>query len=97
MARVQVFDCVEFSKAIRCADVASDLAFLMIDLERLGVGSVAADLLALYRKAGLSMPEQLVRFYSAHRALVKGKVVCQSGHSSNRRSVSIWLTKLRCT
>src|SRR5262245_47511585 len=33
---IQVFDCVEFSKGIRCADVASDLAFLLVDLDRLG-------------------------------------------------------------
>ena len=32
---IQIFDCVEFSKNIRCADVASDLAFLLMDLRRL--------------------------------------------------------------
>jgi aminoglycoside phosphotransferase family enzyme/predicted kinase len=75
---VQIFDCVEFSKAIRCADIASDLAFLLIDLDRLGAGDVAADVLARYGASGLSMPAQLIRFYSAHRALVRVKVICLS-------------------
>ena len=33
---VQIFDCVEFNREVRCADVASDLAFLLMDLTRLG-------------------------------------------------------------
>ena len=31
---IQIFDCVEFSQEIRCADVVSDLAFLLMDLHR---------------------------------------------------------------
>lgn len=73
---VQIFDCVEFNRALRCADVASDLAFLLMDLARLGAGTVAADLLARYRAAGFDLPEDLLRWYRAHRALVRAKVAC---------------------
>jgi predicted kinase len=72
---VQVFDCVEFSKAIRCADVASDLAFLLMDLDRLGVDAVVGErLVARYRDAGIDLPVELLALYRVHRALVRAKV-----------------------
>lgn len=75
---VQIFDCVEFSRSLRCADVASDLAFLLMDLERLGAREAAAALLTRYRMARIDLPDALLRFYKAHRALVRAKVVCLS-------------------
>jgi aminoglycoside phosphotransferase family enzyme/predicted kinase len=74
--RVQVFDCVEFSREIRCADVASDLAFLLMDLTRLGYGMVADDLIERYRAAGFDLPDVVLRYYHVHRALVRAKVAC---------------------
>jgi aminoglycoside phosphotransferase family enzyme/predicted kinase len=71
---VQIFDCVEFNRDLRCADVASDLAFLLMDLTRLGASEVATSLRARYREAGLDVPDELLRLYSAHRALVRTKI-----------------------
>jgi aminoglycoside phosphotransferase family enzyme/predicted kinase len=73
---VQIFDCVEFSPELRCVDVASDLAFLLMDLDRLGAATAAARLLARYRGAGFDLPDGLLRWYWAHRALVRAKVWC---------------------
>ncbi len=70
---VQVFDCVEFNPAIRCADVASDLAFLLMDLERLGAEWLAGEIEGAYRAAGVDLPPALLRLYRAHRALVRVK------------------------
>lgn len=70
----QIYDCVEFDLGLRCADVASDLAFLLMDLGRLGAAAVADNLLARYREAGFDLPEWAIRLYSAHRALVRAKV-----------------------
>src|SRR5829696_7690481 len=81
---VQVFDCVEFSRSLRCADVASDLAFLLMDLDRLGEPEAAATLVARYRAAGFDLPESLLRFYKAHRALVRAKVACLSRAFAHR-------------
>jgi aminoglycoside phosphotransferase family enzyme/predicted kinase len=75
---IQIFDCVEFSRSLRCADVASDLAFLLMDLERLGAKEAAAALVSRYREVGIDLPEALLRFYRAHRALVRAKVACLS-------------------
>ena len=72
---VQVFDCVEFSEAIRCADVGSDLAFLLMDLDRLGVDAAVGErLVARYREAGIDLPADLLALYRVHRALVRAKV-----------------------
>jgi hypothetical protein len=76
--RAQIFDCVEFNPAIRCADIASDLAFLLMDLDRLGTGTVAAELVRRDRDAGVDLPAPLLRFYRAHWALVRAKVACLS-------------------
>lgn len=73
---VQIFDCVEFNPAIRCADIASDLAFLLMDLDRLGAGEVGRALEERYRDAGVPLPSSLLRLYRAHRALVRAKVDC---------------------
>ena len=71
---VQVFDCVEFSQSIRCADIASDLAFLLLDLERLGAANLAAELVERYRAAGIDLPDAMLALYRTHRALVRAKV-----------------------
>lgn len=71
---MQIYDCVEFEIAIRCADVASDLAFLLMDLRRLDADEIAAELLRRYRAAGFALPRPIVDLYAAHRALVRAKV-----------------------
>jgi aminoglycoside phosphotransferase family enzyme/predicted kinase len=73
---IQIFDCVEFSRSLRCADVASDLAFLLMDLERVGAKEAADALVSRYRAASIDLPDALLRFYRAHRALVRAKVAC---------------------
>jgi uncharacterized protein len=61
---------------LRCADVASDLAFLLMDLERIGAKEAADALVSRYRAASIDLPDALLRFYRAHRALVRAKVAC---------------------
>ena len=73
---VQIFDCVEFNRDVRCADVASDLAFLLMDLTRFDAHQIAVTLLARYRATGMELPDELLRFYTAHRALVRAKIAC---------------------
>ncbi len=71
-----VVDCVEFDPGLRALDIADDLAFLLMDLEALGAPHCAAEVLDGYRAAGADPgPDALVRFYSAHRALVRAKVL----------------------
>lgn len=76
-----VFDCLEFSERLRYGDVASDLAFLAMDLDRLEASELADVLVNAYsaksQDRGLF---ELMRFYKCHRAAVRGKVSTLKSH-----------------
>jgi len=73
----RVLDCLEFDDHLRYGDVLGDLAFLAMDLERLGRRDLAERLLDRYRqKSGDRWPASLEHFYVAYRALVRAKVAC---------------------
>ncbi|HLH78312.1 MAG TPA: AAA family ATPase [Candidatus Binataceae bacterium] len=70
-----IIDCVEFNEALRYADVASDLAFLLMDMERLGAAGQAHALFEAYLHAsGDGQLAELLNFYKCYRATVRGKV-----------------------
>jgi aminoglycoside phosphotransferase family enzyme/predicted kinase len=72
---IYVFDCIEFSHAFRCNDVASEIGFLAMDLERLEHPELARRLVASYvGRAGDHELPTLLPFYVAYRAIVRGKV-----------------------
>lgn len=74
---IWVYDCVEFNPALRYIDVAADLAFLVMDLARLGAWDPAERLVASYRDAGGDPGDDpLLAFYAAYRAWVRSKVAC---------------------
>jgi aminoglycoside phosphotransferase family enzyme/predicted kinase len=72
-----VLDCIEFSDAFRYGDVANDVAFLVMDLERLGVPELGERFVDAYEQAaGERLPRSLLEFYVAYRAQVRCKVMC---------------------
>jgi aminoglycoside phosphotransferase family enzyme/predicted kinase len=72
---IEIVDCVEFDPALRIVDVACDLAFLTMDLERLGAPAAARAVLDGYRAAGGNAGDDaLVAFFGVYRALVRAKV-----------------------
>lgn len=73
----RVLDCIEFADHYRHGDVIADVAFLVMDLERLGSRALAATFLDRYRQlAREECPESLVHHYIAYRAHVRAKVSC---------------------
>lgn len=73
--RIAIFDCVEFSERLRYGDAACDVAFLAMDLERLGAPRLAARLCASY--AAITDDPDFTRvlpFYESYRAVVRAKV-----------------------
>lgn len=73
-----VYDCIEFDPRLRETDVTADLAFLVMDLTRLGRGECARDLVTTYRWAGGDPGEdELVAFFAAYRAWVRATVACE--------------------
>lgn len=74
---VQILDCIEFSDRLRHCDVGYDVAFLAMDLERLGRTQDAERLLLGYEAAsGNSLPRSLTFHYGALHAYVRAKVAC---------------------
>jgi len=71
-----IFDCIEFSDRFRCGDVASEVAFLAMDLDARGrpdLGYYFAERYAA--KAGDAGLFRLLPFYRCYRAWVRGKVL----------------------
>jgi aminoglycoside phosphotransferase family enzyme/predicted kinase len=74
---VEIYDCIEFNPALRLIDVGADLAFLVMDLARLGQEALASRLVSSYREAGGDPGDDaLLHFYAAYRAWVRAKVAC---------------------
>ena len=74
-SEIDVIDCVEFSERLRYADVASEIAFLAMDLDRLSAPGVADELIEDYAEiAGDEELAVFVPFYKCYRACVRGKV-----------------------
>lgn len=72
---VRILDCIEFDDKLRWGDVISDIAFLAMDLERIGAAHLGLRLLARYReRSGDDAPASLVDHYVAYRAHVRSKI-----------------------
>ncbi len=72
---MEIVDRLEFDPHLREIDVADDLAFLTMDLERLGAADAACLLVTSYRNAGGDPGGHALRaFFGMHRALVRAKV-----------------------
>ncbi len=73
----RVLDCIEFDRRLRHVDVAADVAFLAMDLERLGATPLAEWFLDAYqRSSGDRFPATLLENYLAQRAVVRAEVAC---------------------
>jgi len=72
---VVIYDCIEFSMAFRCRDVAGELAFLAMDCDLRGGRTLARAILERYADA-TSDPDlpDLARGFKAHFAAVRAKV-----------------------
>jgi len=74
---IQIIDCIEFNERFRFQDIASDLAFLAMDLDYEGFPQIANDLLDNFAKQTQD-PDLfvLIDFYKCYRAFVRCKVNC---------------------
>ena len=74
---IQVIDCIEFNERFRYGDTAVDLAFLHMDIERLGPADLSLALLNGYMESSRDYAiYTLLDFYSCYRAVVKMKISC---------------------
>jgi aminoglycoside phosphotransferase family enzyme len=72
---IQIFDCIEFNDRFRYCDVASEIAFLAMDLDYHRRHDLAQRFVETYMKAsGDRGAGELLGFYKCYRAYVRGKV-----------------------
>jgi uncharacterized protein len=70
-----IYDCIEFNDRFRYVDIASDIAFLAMDLDYRGRPDLADFIVAwMARALGDPAMECIVNFYKCYRAYVRGKV-----------------------
>jgi uncharacterized protein len=70
-----IYDCIEFNDRFRYSDVASEVAFLAMDLDRYQQADLSQHFVNTYVK--LSHDDELLKllnFYKCYRAYVRGKV-----------------------
>jgi hypothetical protein len=72
---IHIFDCIEFNPRFSCSDLASEIAFMAMDLDYWGRKDLANFFVERYvvhtGDAGLL---RLLNFYKCYRAYVRGKV-----------------------
>jgi uncharacterized protein len=72
-----IYDCIEFNDRFRYCDVASEIAFLGMDLDHFGRADLARSFVNSYIKlSGDEAIHDLLRFFKCYLAYVRGKVNC---------------------
>jgi len=73
--QVYIYDCIEFNQRFRYCDVASDVAFLAMDLDYHGCSQLSTYFIDYFQRAAYddSLLEVL-NFYKCYRAAVRGKI-----------------------
>jgi len=74
--KIYIFDAIEFNERFRFCDVASDIAFLAMDLDFKDRSDLSSFFVQRYvRYSGDQELEKLLQFYKCYRAYVRGKVI----------------------
>jgi aminoglycoside phosphotransferase family enzyme/predicted kinase len=72
---IRIFDCIEFNPRFSCSDVASEIAFMAMDLDYWGRKDLADFFVERYVvHTGDGGLLRLLNFYKCYRAYVRGKV-----------------------
>ena len=72
---ISIYDCIEFNDRFRYCDVASEVAFLAMDLDRYGRADLSGNFVAAYvARSQDNELMDLLDFYKCYRAYVRGKV-----------------------
>jgi aminoglycoside phosphotransferase family enzyme len=74
--RIYIFDAIEFNEKFRYSDIASEVAFLAMDLDFKGETGLSNFFVKRYIKySGDQELKKLLPFYKCYRAYVRGKVL----------------------
>jgi predicted kinase len=74
--RLAILDCIEFNERFRYSDVASEIAFLAMELEAADRADLAHAFVNAYiEETGDETAREILPFYICYRAFVRGKVI----------------------
>jgi aminoglycoside phosphotransferase family enzyme len=80
--QIFIYDCIEFNQRFRYCDVASDVAFLAMDLDFHGLTELSVHFIDTFIKRsndpGLM---EMLNFYKCYRAYVRGKIGLFTAHA----------------
>ncbi|MEW6594973.1 MAG: hypothetical protein AB1413_08915 [Thermodesulfobacteriota bacterium] len=80
--KVHVFDCIEFNQRFRYCDVASDVAFLAMDLDFHGLADLSRSFIETFvATSGDTGLPAMLNFYKCYRAYVRGKINLFTAHA----------------
>jgi len=70
-----IYDCIEFNDRFRYCDIASEVAFLAMDLDHYGRADLSHSFISAYVEMSQDKElKELLNFYKCYRAYVRGKV-----------------------
>ncbi len=73
--KIYIYDCIEFNERFRYSDVASDVAFLLMDMENFSRYDLSENFLKHYIEYSKdSSLSEILDFYKIYRAYVRGKI-----------------------
>jgi aminoglycoside phosphotransferase family enzyme len=80
--QVYIFDCIEFNERFRYCDVASDIAFLAMDLDFHGLDNLSSHFVNRFTEASQDYTlMEILDFYKCYRAYVRGKINLFTAHA----------------
>ncbi|HEX8039261.1 MAG TPA: hypothetical protein VF490_08915 [Chryseosolibacter sp.] len=90
-----IIDRLEFNAEFRVMDIAEELCFLAIECERLGSAEVGTMFVNFYQlRTQDRIPEMLVNFYRARRALLRAKLsICHLLEEKYRANSPKWIER----
>jgi aminoglycoside phosphotransferase family enzyme len=88
---VKIIDCLEFNAALRAVDPFDEVAYLGLELARLGAGWAGEYLRhRIAAQLGDIIPEELFLFYRCHRAALRARLAIAHLLEPNPRNPALW-------
>lgn len=79
---IRIFDCIEFNERFRYCDVASDVAFLAMDLDYHRLPELSRHFISRFvERSGDAGLLTMLDFYKCYRAYVRGKIGLFTAHA----------------
>lgn len=94
--KLVMIDCLEFSRDLRIVDAADELAFLILECERLGAAHLGSLLLRTYGEISGDSPDAaLIHFYQSYRASLRAAIAIQHLDEEKFRYSPQWPRRAR--